>query len=72
MRYKKLGSALSTARMVTRFGDFFEAIRWLFNRIKKLYIGDIKIMDESKLTWLIKVIEFVSGIFDNWVFLARI
>ena len=72
MRYKKLGSALSTVRMVTRFGDFLESIRWFFAKITKLFKGEIRIMQESKLTWLIKLLEFCSGIFDNWVFLARI
>uniref|UniRef100_A0A7S3IY03 Uncharacterized protein n=1 Tax=Strombidium inclinatum TaxID=197538 RepID=A0A7S3IY03_9SPIT len=72
MKYKALGSSLSTVRMVTRFGDLIDAIRWFIKRIVGLLKGELKLLEESKLKWVMTIVELCSGFFDNWVFLARI
>ena len=36
LRWKKLGSALSTARMITRFGDWTDNLKFFVNKIADL------------------------------------
>ena len=72
MRWKKLGSAISTARMVTRFGDFTENLKWFLKKISDLYRGRTTMKEQCPIQWVAKLIDFFSGIFDNWVFLERI
>jgi hypothetical protein len=69
-RWKKLGSAISTARMVTRIGDFIDKFKFFYFKISKFKNLDLK--QESILKWICTLADMISGIFDNWVFLARI
>mmetsp|Transcript_17762 Transcript_17762/g.30074 ORF Transcript_17762/g.30074 Transcript_17762/m.30074 type:complete len:150 (+) Transcript_17762:202-651(+) len=72
LRWKKLGSALSTARMTTRLGDFLGSVRFFHRTISEVAAGKRKLGDESMLEFLMQFIDFWSGFFDNWVFLVRI
>ena len=38
-RWKKLGSAISTARMISRVGDFFDNLRFFVKKIDDLLTG---------------------------------
>lgn len=39
LRWKKLGSAISTARMISRMGDFFDNLRFFVKKIDDLRTG---------------------------------
>ena len=39
LRWKKLGSAISTARMITRFGDWLDNFKFFVKKIEDLRTG---------------------------------
>ena len=72
VRWKKLGSAFSTVRMTTRFGEFLDQARFFLERINSLLQGKTTLRDESKLKWVMNFMDFWGGVTDNWVYLERI
>jgi len=72
LRWKKLGSAISTARMISRLGDFFDNLRFFVKKIDNLRAGKTTMKQECPLEWMKQLVDFFSGIFDNWVLLERI
>lgn len=67
-----MGSALSTARMVTRLGDFLDQVRYFNEQIRDLRSGKLKLKDVNWFKWVMNFVDFWSGIFDNWVYLVRV
>ena len=75
MRYKKLGSALSTVRMFTRMGDFLQLSAFFIEKLTKITRGEYGLKDLSKhelLTWVANTCDICSEFFDNWYYFVRI
>ena len=72
LKWKKLGSAFSTARMTIRFADCIFDIQYVINKFRDAFRGKLKVKDESFLDWAIAILDIIGGISDNWVFLNRI
>ena len=72
MRWKQLGSGISTARMISRLGGFTTFLKYFVIKINKLKNGEIELKNESPVEWLLKFFEVLTGIFDNWQLMNRI
>ena len=72
LRWKKLGSAISTTRMISRLGDFFENLKFFVGKINDLRSGKTTMKHQCPIEWFKQLVDFFSGIFDNWVLLERI
>lgn len=72
LKWKKLGSCFSTARMTLRFGDFIYEIKFFVSKFKDACKGKLRLKDESFLDWTIQFFDLIGGICDNWVFLDKI
>ena len=72
LKWKKLGSAFSTARMTLRFADCIGEFKFFFKKFRDIYHGRLNWKEQSALEWVMEFIDFVGGVTDNWVFLERI
>ena len=72
LKWKKTGSAFSTARMTIRFADCLGDIKFFMNKFRDAYRGQLRCKDESFLEWAMTFLDVIGGIADNWVFLERI
>ena len=70
--WKNLGSEFSTVRMVTRFADGLSNIKFLVQKLHLMQQGKIEFKNESKLKWLMQLMDFGSAIYDNWYFLQKL
>eukprot|EP00347_Sterkiella_histriomuscorum_P009654 403340381 len=66
MRFKKMGSNISTIRMALRLFNFLDVIQY-FYRYKRKQDQGVPIFKIIR-----SVFDFISSITDNWIFLARI
>lgn len=71
LKYKVAGSQMSTCRMFTRMGDFLCSLRFFIGKLNAFLKGNLKFCNESGIEWVIKFVDFWSGVFDNWVYLNR-
>lgn len=72
LRWKKLGSAISTARSISRMGDFFDNLKFFVKKINDLRTGNTTMAQQCPIEWVKQLVDLFSGFFDNWVLLERI
>ena len=68
-RIKKMGSALSTARMALRLANWIGAVKFFLEQLQKKLRGE-KLA--SKKEYFEAILDIVGGIADNWFFLCRV
>jgi hypothetical protein len=80
MRFKKIGSSLSTVRMALRLGSFISVFEFFVGQYMKFTEGSkfnralITMLGElaSKSKMLQTLLTAMSGFFDNWYYFGRI
>jgi hypothetical protein len=72
LKWKAAGSNISTCRMLTRMAGFNVNLMYFVGKLVAYTKGNLKLKSESKIEWLINVIDFWSGIFDNLVYFNRV
>ena len=68
-RLRKMGSAISTSRMVLRLGIWIGAIKFWIIQVKKKLAGQPL---DSKVVWLTELCSFVGGLADNLYLFYRV